>query len=212
MDNDFKYSDEPWVKHDAKEVVFSSVTPNTKVFDLGCWTGLLGEKLKKEKNCIVFGVDINKKALELAKKRLDKVFLVDLEDSESLNKILPPPGRGQNDENKFDFITATDVLEHLKNPEELLFKVKKYLKDNGRLIISVPNIAFWTIRIKHLLGNFDYEKTGILDNTHLRFFTKKTATQMLENCGYVIEKLYFTGTKFLPELKAFQFVFICKKE
>lgn len=201
MDDDFKYSDEPWVKHDAKEVVFSSVTPNTKVLDLGCWTGLLGEKLKKEKNCFVIGVDINEKALELAKKRLDKVFLADL-DNWDIKNGLP----------NFDYITATDVLEHLKNPEGLLLKVKKYLKDEGRLIISVPNIAFWTIRLKHLLGNFDYENTGILDNTHLRFFTKKTATQMLENCGYIIEKFYFTGTKFLPELKAFQFVFVCKKE
>ena len=202
MIDEFRYEDKFWQQTDAKEIVFGLIGPESQVLDLGCWTGRLGEKLKKEKNCVVVGVDINQKALAIAKKRLDKAFFCDLDKPDRLPKTV----KGQ----KFDFVCATDVLEHLKNPSLVLRVVGKILHKNGRLIISLPNVANYSIRVKLLLGNFDYEKTGILDETHLRFFTEKSAIKMIKGCGFEVEKFFWTGRQWLPGLNAFQMIFVCK--
>lgn len=200
MDEDFRYDDKQWLETDAKELLLPEISVNSCVLDLGCWTGRFGDKLKKEKNCFVVGVDINKKAIKIASERLDKVYLVDLERPFDLLKII----KGQS----FDYIFMTDVLEHLKNPKELLLCLKKIMDNNTRLMISVPNIAYREIRINLLLGKFDYGKTGILDETHLRFFTKKSISKLIEDCGFKIKKFMWSGSKWLPELNAIQFVFI----
>lgn len=201
MDNRFRYKDIFWPKTDAKEFVFEEIAKGSRVLDLGCWTGRLGEKLKKEKGCFVAGVDIDKTALKITGKRLDFVCQADLDFPETLKRKI----RG-----KFDYVVLTDVLEHLKNPENLLVELKRFLNTNSLLIASIPNIANWTVRLSLLLGKFDYEETGILDKTHLRFFTQRTAQKMFENSGFSVEKTFFTGTSFLPRLKAVQFVFVCR--
>ena len=77
-------------------------------------------------------------------------------------------------EKYFDIIVFADILEHLKEPLEVLKRYKKYLKDDGYIIISIPNIANWKIRFKSLLGRFEYNEYGILDSGHLRFFNEKS--------------------------------------
>lgn len=201
MDSIFRYEDILWPKTDAKEFVFEEIVRQSRVLDLGCWTGRLGEKLKKEKGCFVTGVDIDKSALKIAGKRLDFVCQADLDFPEILRKKI---------KEKFDYVVLTDVLEHLKNPERLLEKLKFFLNANGLLIVSIPNIANWSIRLSLLFGKFNYEETGILDKTHLRFFTRETAIKLIEESGYTIEKIKFSGTKVLPALKAVQFVFFCR--
>jgi len=201
MENDFKYKDIHWEKADPKEIIFPLISPGSKVLDLGCWAGRLGEKLIKEKNCEVYGVDINKKAIELAKKRLSKAFLIDLNKEKELPKLF-------NNE-KFDYIVLVEVLEHLINPEKLLIKVKKLLKNDGKILISVPNIANWEIRLKLLFGSFDYEEQGILDETHLRFFTRKSIQHLLISLGFNIEQEYYTRAIILPGLFATQFIYVC---
>lgn len=201
MENDFKYKDIHWEKADPKEIIFPLISPGSKVLDLGCWAGRLGEKLIKEKKCEVFGVDINQKAIELAKKRLTKAFVADLNKEKELQKLF--------DNQKFDFIVLVEVLEHLVNPEKLLTEIKKLLNKDGKIIISVPNIANWEIRLQLLFGNFDYEQQGILDETHLRFFTRKSIRNLLMSFGYNIEQEYYTRTNILPGLLATQFIYVC---
>jgi methionine biosynthesis protein MetW len=200
MINDFKYKDLAWEKTDPKEIVYKLINNNSKILELGCWAGRLGWKLKKEKKCFVVGVDINKKAVEIAKSRLDKVFLIDLNTPFLLNDIFI--------KNKFDYIIATEVLEHLVNPEDLL----KYLREkckNTRLIISLPNVANYKVRFNLVLrGKFDYEQQGILDNSHLRFYTLKSAKKMFNDCGFKINKVFFTRAKIFQTLFAEQFIFI----
>ena len=110
-----------------------------------------------------------------------------------------------------------DILEHLKRPDLVLLRFKKYLSKSGHLILSVPNIAYFTLRLKLLLGRFEYEEKGILDVTHLRFFTLNSITRMLYECGYRIAKIDCTGpaavVKILPRLLANQFVIVaCRHE
>ena len=89
---------------------------------------------------------------------------------------------------RFDRVLLLDVLEHLHRPEVILQQCHETLRPEGRLIVSVPNIANITIRLMLLLGKFDYTERGILDKTHLRFFTRKTARRLLQENGYQVQE------------------------
>jgi len=147
---------------------------NKKVLDIGCSSGYIAAKLK-EKNCTVFGIDNNKQALETAKKYCKKVFLMDI----SKAKII----------GKYNIIILGDVIEHLPEPTHFLKRLKKNLKTDGYILISVPNIANIITRVNLFLGKFDYTDKGILDKTHLRFFTKKTLKNTIKEAGYKLVKL-----------------------
>ena len=86
----------------------------------------------------------------------------------------------------FDKVLLMDVLEHLRVPEKLLWGCRSLLKPNGHLIVTVPNVANITVRLMLLFGRFHYTERGILDKTHVRFFTRKTARKMLKEHGYRI--------------------------
>ncbi len=87
---------------------------------------------------------------------------------------------------RFDRVLLLDILEHLKNASLLLEQCKQVVKPDGYLVVSLPNIANISVRLELLFGRFNYTERGILDKTHLRFFTRKTARRFLENAGYRI--------------------------
>jgi len=191
------------VNRDYHNKVYEYINPdilkytpsNKKILDVGCGTGALGEALKKKGN-IVYGIDISKKSIEIAKKRLDRVIQIDLETE---NKLLFK-------ESSFDLIIFGDVLEHFRDPLSVLNNTKSYLKKDGQIIISLPNIANWEIRLKLLFGKFDYQKEGILDDTHVKFFTLKTAKELIKKAGLKIIKIKARPgapipTKISPRLK-----------
>jgi SAM-dependent methyltransferase len=84
----------------------------------------------------------------------------------------------------FDAVVCADVLEHLARPEDLLARIRAWLRDGGTLFVSVPNVANLTVRAALLAGRFPYADRGILDRTHLRFFTRRTATELLAASGF----------------------------
>lgn len=170
------------------------------VLDVGCNSGLLALHLRHKK-CLVDGVDINQKALKIAKTRCRFVYRRDLYKSKlSLGN------------KKYDYIVFSDILEHLPNPDMLLEDAKKYLKADGKVLISLPNVARLELRISHLLGQFNYSP-GILSYDHIRFFTYDTAYKMITSLGYNVLETKYTGLgqrlKILPKLFSFQFVFVC---
>lgn len=146
------------------------------ILDVGCATGKLLEYLKENKNCQVFGVEIDADMAKDAKRRCQNIICVDIESCENL----------PFEKDSFDVIVLADVLEHLKRPDIALKKIRPYLKDNGCFLISIPNIAFFTVRFNLLFGNFRYTEYGVLDKSHLRFFTLKTARQLIEESGFKI--------------------------
>ena len=156
--------------------------------DLGCADGTLGQILKKTHGCQVVGVENNKRLVKIAKTKLDKVIFGDIDAKTTLDKIAKEP--------KFDVIFASAIFEHLKRPTVVVKKLSKSLKNDGFLLITLPNIAFWQIRINLLRGNFNYTDSGILDKTHLRFFTTKTALEFLKDeCGLKIVRVEFEFPK-----------------
>ena len=147
-----------------------------KILDIGCGHGLIGKRLKEAGNIEVVGIEVNPAAAEEAKKNLDKVYVVDIE------TVKPDLGKEY-----FDCIIFGDVLEHLINPWQLIKDMKGFLRHEGYVIISLPNISHWSIVRGLLAGRWDYKGEGTLDITHLRFFTLKTARKMLEEAGFTIE-------------------------
>lgn len=146
------------------------------VLDVGCGYGNFGHMIKAEFGYEVWGVDINKESITNAQKLIDKAICADI--SSSLD-LLP--------ESKFDVIFFNDVLEHLEDPYSLLVRIKSKLKSGGSIVCSIPNVRFFK-NLKHLLRDKDwhYVNAGILDKTHLRFFTKKSIFRMFDELGFEI--------------------------
>lgn len=182
-----------------------------KVLDVGCAEGNLSQQLNQ---CEVVGIELDVKSAQIAQKYCDEVIVGNVESIELPTSYY----------NYFDHIVFADVLEHLKEPLAVLTNFKKYLKDDGYIIVSLPNIANWRIRLNLLLGNFDYEDHGILDEGHLQFFTEKNAKKLILNAGlkiYQIDitigdinrfaKLFHSIGLLWPKLLAYQFLIIAKK-
>jgi 2-polyprenyl-3-methyl-5-hydroxy-6-metoxy-1,4-benzoquinol methylase len=187
--------------HSPHQIIKKLIKPNTTILDIGCNTGILGKSIKHQNNTID-GVDINSSFFTYAKPYYRNLYKIDLSKNFSFNQ------------EKYDYLIASDILEHLPNPDKILIKFRDNLKTNGLLITSIPNVARIEIRLNLLLGKFNYSK-GIMSTDHLRFFTHKTASTLLSYCGYDIIHTIPTGLghmlKILPNLTAFQFIFICKK-
>lgn len=153
------------------------VESGTRVLDIGCATGYTCERLVA-KGCEVVGIEVDKNAARLARTRCSKVIVGSIESEHTLQQL-----GGQ----KFHTIILGDVLEHLANPRIVLEKLQQFLFPGGFLLVSLPNVAHWRVRLNLLLGKFDYTRTGVMDETHLRFFTLKTARELIEKSGYRID-------------------------
>lgn len=178
-DSRLLYFQKSKIYDDFNHRIYALVEPNQMILDIGCATGKLLWSLKKNKNCQVFGIEFNKEMAEEAKKRCQNVMCVDIESCENL----------YFEKDLFDIIIFADVLEHLKRPDIVLKNIIPYLKKNGCLLISIPNAAFFTVRFNLLFGNFKYTEYGVLDKSHLRFFTLKTARKLIEESGFKITQL-----------------------
>jgi len=155
---------------------------NHDVLDLGCGEGFFAARIAEAGNRVV-GVDVLPEPKEGAS--LSAYVQADLE--QGLEPVLEKLGG-----RKFDIVILQDVLEHLHRPELVLKGCAKLLKSNGRLLVSVPNIANITVRLALLFGYFQYTERGIMDRSHLRFYTRRTARAMLENSGFDIEKSFMS--------------------
>ncbi len=153
--------------------IFQLVESHKRVLDVGCATGRLLEKLAAEKQCVTFGVEADPEMAEQARRRGGQVTIGNVE---SLDLPFPPAS--------FDVVICADVLEHLQDPGHALRKLAVCLKDDGYLLVSMPNIAFIIARLNLLFGRFDYTEHGIMDRGHLHFFTLKTTQKLLSDNGF----------------------------
>lgn len=165
------------------------------VLDVGCGCAALSEAIKK-KGYSVWGIEQNKEASNIAVKRLKRLIVADLTNLEEIREEIGNV--------KFDYLVFSDVLEHTYDPLLILKEYLGFLKNGGRVIISFPNVAVWMNRFKLLFGNFNYTDTGVLDRTHIRFFTFRTAKSLLKATGCDLIKVDYTPymvRSFLPLIK-----------
>lgn len=145
------------------------------VLDVGCAVGYIGRYLRKARpNTWLAGIEIDARAAEQARPHYDQVIAGSIEDPAVWAELQRP----------VDAMIFGDVLEHTADPIEVLQLAKRKLQPGGRLVVSIPNIAFVKIRLRLLRGRFEYEDWGIMDRTHLRFFTNRTAKAMLQAAGF----------------------------
>jgi O-antigen biosynthesis protein len=171
----YNYEVDLSVDNSASQII-NLISNASRVLEFGCASGYMTKILKEVKSCVIDCVEINEQDAEIAKAYCDKMLVGDLE----LIDFNILDGWG-----KYDYIIFADVLEHLKNPEKVLEKCKMLLKENGEILSSIPNVAHASIVFNLLDGKFQYQRIGLLDNTHLKLFTKKTILELFEESGYM---------------------------
>jgi 2-polyprenyl-3-methyl-5-hydroxy-6-metoxy-1,4-benzoquinol methylase len=168
-------------------LALSWVGHGRNVLELGCATGYTTRLLTQYLNCKVTGVEYVAQAAERARPYCQQLVIGDVEKSEVLDQL----------SGLYDVILAGDILEHLHHPERVLQQLRARLQPGGCWIISVPNIAHWSVRKELLMGRFNFTERGIMDATHLRWFTRRTLVDLLQKTGYRVERL--SGIYTLPQ-------------
>jgi len=179
-----KYAYDEFNNHEfeSHRLTLNLIKEGTKILDLGCATGYIARELSK-KGCETWGVDVDKEAALKARQYCKKVIVSDLDTCSSL--AFP--------KKFFDYVILLDVIEHLKYPENILSIAKTHLKRGGKVLISTPNIAHASIRLMLMRGDFDYSPSGIMDNTHVHFYTMKSLGTFLKKIGLKVLKVIPTN-------------------
>lgn len=172
-----KNKDESYYQHDRREMM-AFIPLNAKhILEIGCGNGAFGKLIKERQDCTYWGIEPQKELAALAQKNLD-VFL-----SNTLEKCHDLPDK------YFDCIIFNDVLEHMIDPSSIIKNCKSILAQNGHIVSSIPNIRHipYLYRLSYK-GEFEYEDAGIMDNTHLKFFTSKSIVNLFRRHGFEIVK------------------------
>ncbi len=163
------------------------IPEGSKILDIGAGNGILAEVLKStHSKLIIDGIEPDLYAAKIAKNSYRNFYNDTFQNVKNkINKEL------------YDFIVLADVIEHTENPLMVIKDLFKYVQNNTKIILSIPNVAFGSVRINLLNGKFDYTNLGILEKTHLRFFTLSTIKKLISNTNFKIETLYFLQRDFL---------------
>jgi 2-polyprenyl-3-methyl-5-hydroxy-6-metoxy-1,4-benzoquinol methylase len=165
---------DPEAANDSRAIALRLVGGNKRVLEFGCSSGRVTAALV-ERGCQVTGIEIDNDAAERARAHAEEVVVLDLDYDEFEAKLV-----GQ-----WEVALFGDVLEHLRDPLRVLRATRQLLEPQGTIVLSVPNIAHADIRLSLLNGQFPYGPYGLLDRTHLRFFTRDTLKQLLNDAGFV---------------------------
>ena len=165
-------------RYESTYWLISFIKPGARVLDVGCGTGSITKTIKDTVDVDIVGIEPNRDRAQAAR-QLGLVVVNGFYSDDVVKK-----------HGTFDYVLFADVLEHIEDPSALLTAVTTALKPDGRVIASVPNVAHWSIRLKLLFGSFNYEPSGLMDATHLRWFTKKSLIHLFKTSGYDVTDLY----------------------
>jgi 2-polyprenyl-3-methyl-5-hydroxy-6-metoxy-1,4-benzoquinol methylase len=206
-----------WYYKCSRQEILPFIPPGVnKLLDIGCGEGNFGFLVKEKFGAEVWGIEHNVIAAAEAKKKLDNVLVGDVH--EIINNI---------NITDYDCVTFLDVLEHLADPYTVLLKTKRILSPSGYIVVSIPNVLYIGNLFKIIIcKDWQYQDYGILDSSHLRFFTVKSFTRDLNDAGFRIHQkrgispcrhrmLFYLFNLitfgYLHEARFMQFVFTAKK-
>lgn len=162
---------------EASGLLISMVPQGARVLDVGCGDGTLAMMLRDQRNAIVVGLEPNAARAAVAAARGITVHQLELTPS-----LLEQLGQ-------FDVVLFADVLEHIPDPSIVLRAAIHFLQPGGVVLASVPNVAHWTVRLNLLRGRFEYTVAGMMDSTHLRWYTRSTFLQLFNTAGYSVDEV-----------------------
>ena len=162
------------VYNNSLSIIARQIKKNSTVLEFGPANGRLTRFMKENLSCRVYLVEIDEQAGRDALRYAEDLLVDDIENFEWLDKYA---------DIRFDYIIFADVLEHLHNPKKVLQKSKLLLKETGSVLLSVPNIAHNSVVINLINNKFEYTDIGLLDNTHIHFFTKESLEEMALEAG-----------------------------
>ena len=160
-------------------MILSRIAPGSKVLECGCASGYRTRFMTEKMGCTVHIVEIDNNCFLSAMEHAEKGYCGDL------NR---PLWYEYYEEERYDYILFADVLEHLKNPESVLESASNLLKQDGKIIFSVPNICHNDIIIKLFYDHFNYTSLGLLDNTHIHFFGGRDLARFADQAGLKIKQ------------------------
>ena len=164
------------------------IPAKSRVLEVGCATGFMAEYLTRRLACRVTGVERDPEAARIATGRCERLIVGDVEEPDLIARCA----------GEYDTIVFADVLEHLRDPEAVLRSLARYLVPGGRVLASIPNVAHWSIRCRVLAGRWNYQDRGILDRSHLRFFTRRSAHALFARAGLTVTRA--TGVYGFPRV------------
>jgi 2-polyprenyl-3-methyl-5-hydroxy-6-metoxy-1,4-benzoquinol methylase len=213
----------PWSSHSKISNIIDALPAQSKVLDIGTASGMLARR-SANKGLRFFGIESMAEWAALASPHYENLWTCSFDDA---------PAEALSG---YDAIVLGDVLEHMCAPDAALKKLVVLQGQGSLFIISVPNIANFWVRLNLLIGRFDYAERGIMDRTHLRFFTRKTLSAMVKDAGLqilsiqvtpiplelispfftslpgkIIHSIFATVTSWLPTLLGYQFILKAKK-
>jgi SAM-dependent methyltransferase len=174
LSHQYRTTVDPSASNNPHSYALELVGGGHRVLEVGCSTGHVTKHLVAAGNTVV-GVEIDESAAVEARQVTDIVHVIDL-DMTKLSSI---------EHGEFDVILLGDVLEHVRNPPAVLGDIVTLLAPAGRLVVSVPNAAHVDVRLMLLEGRVEYQDDGLLDRTHLRWFTKASFRELLDGCGFM---------------------------
>jgi 2-polyprenyl-3-methyl-5-hydroxy-6-metoxy-1,4-benzoquinol methylase len=172
----------------VERAVLRHTSVGDRIFDAGVSTGYLAQRFLQAGRR-VDGADIDPAAAQAAMQLCEQVWVGDLQHF-AVEQM----------EHNYQLMLFADTLEHLPDPPALLRRLRDRLEPGGTLVVSLPNVANWAMRLGLLAGRFRYTERGILDRTHLRFYTKRTAAEMLADGGF--ETIDVTASVPVPLIKS----------
>lgn len=188
--------------NNPRTIIADWVRSGARTLEIGPGNGVISRWLAQQKQCVTFGVEIAPAAATYCQDAFTHLWIGSVEDPDIILQLQQAA--------PFDAIIFADVLEHLVDPWSVLRDMRRLLADDGRVLLSVPNIAHWTARLNLLRGRFDYTDGYLMDRTHLRWFTRHSAKKMALECGYriVAEATVYKPrfARFLPGLNGIQIV------
>ena len=150
-----------------------------KIVEIGCSSGALAREFKKiAPDCFWLGVEIDSTYAEMAKRYCDKSLVLDIETA--------PESFWEEVKNSDCWIFG-DTLEHLRDPWKILRLIRANISNMGSVVACIPNAQHWSLQARLNIGDFRYEEAGLLDKTHLRWFTRQTIIEMFDQTGFRIE-------------------------
>jgi methionine biosynthesis protein MetW len=184
-----RYDHQTYDADESPALLGTFIPMGARVLDVGCGPGAVSCLIRDHRNARVVGVEPNAERAAVGRGRGLEVHT-----GYVTPELLATLGR-------FDAIMFADVLEHLVDPAAMLRLVTPALQPGGVIVASVPNIAHWTVRLRLLVGRFDFTESGIMDATHLRWFTARTLRELFERSGLVVQAMSGSAGQWLPEYR-----------